>query len=78
MKTQQLHGVSSDNNQSSPVSVFRPCISGVMLSMSYYLSIWFQAIDCVDALQSRIRNLAFILALVVSGIIADVSVSKVG
>ena len=49
-----------------------------MLSMSYYLSIWFQAIDGVDALQSRIRNLAFILALVVSSIIAGVFVSKVG
>lgn len=49
-----------------------------MLSMSYYLSIRFQAIDSVDALQSRIRNLAFILALVVSSIIAGVFVSKVG
>lgn len=49
-----------------------------MLSMSYYLSIWFQAIDGVDALQSGIRNLAFILALVVSSIIAGVFVSKVG
>lgn len=57
---------------------FSSCIGGVMLSMSYYLSIWFQAIDGVEALESGLRNLAFILALVVSSIIAGVFVSKVG
>ncbi|GAM35921.1 hypothetical protein TCE0_018r04622 [Talaromyces pinophilus] len=57
---------------------FSACIGGVMLSMSYYLSIWFQAIDGVDALQSGIRNLAFILALIVSSILAGIFVSKVG
>jgi Major Facilitator Superfamily len=57
---------------------FSACIGGVMLSMNYYLSIWFQAIDGVDALQSGIRSLPFILALVVSSILAGVFVSKVG
>ncbi|KAH6654694.1 major facilitator superfamily domain-containing protein [Truncatella angustata] len=57
---------------------YSACIGGVMLSMGYYLPIWFQAIDGVDALQSGIRNLPFILALVVSSILAGGFVAKVG
>ena len=57
---------------------FSACIGGVMLSMGYYLSIWFQAIDGVDALQSGIRSIPFVLALVVSSILAGIFVSKVG
>lgn len=57
---------------------FSACVGGVMLSMGYYLSIWFQAIDGVDALQSGIRGIPFVLALVVSSILAGIFVSKVG
>ena len=49
-----------------------------MLSFGYYLPIWFQAIDGVDALQSGIRGLAFLLALVVAAIVAGGFVTKVG
>lgn len=58
--------------------MYSACIGGVMLSMGYYLPVWFQAIDGVDALQSGIRNLPFILALVVSSILGGGFVAKVG
>lgn len=57
---------------------FSACIGGVMLSVGYYLPIWFQAIDDVDALQSGIRGIPFVIALVISSIIAGIFVSKVG
>lgn len=44
----------------------------------YYLSIWFQAIDAVNALQNGIRGIPFVLALVVSSILAGIFVSKAG
>ena len=57
---------------------FSNCIGGVMLAFSYYMPIWFQAIDNVDALQSGIRTLPFVLALVVASIIAGGCVSRFG
>jgi hypothetical protein len=48
---------------------FSCCVGGIMLAFSYYIAIWFQAIDGVDALQSGIRTLPFILALVIASII---------
>lgn len=46
--------------------------------MGYYLPIWFQAIKGVNALQSGIRGLPFILGLVFSSIIAGGGVSQTG
>jgi MFS family permease len=46
--------------------------------MVYYLPIWFQAIQGVSAIESGIRSLPLILALVVASIIAGVLVSKIG
>ena len=57
---------------------FSNCIGGVMLSFTYYMPIWFQAIKNVDALQSGIRTLPFVLALVVASIIAGGCVSRFG
>jgi hypothetical protein len=57
---------------------FSACIGGVMLSTGYYMPIWFQAIDGVDALQSGIRGLPFLISLVISSILAGGFVSKVG
>ena len=54
------------------------CIGGVMLSLGFYLPVWFQAILGVDALQSGIRQLPFILALVVAAIVAGGVVTKSG
>ena len=41
-----------------------------MLCYNYYLSIWFQAVQGVDALTSGIRTLPFILALVAASIVS--------
>ena len=49
-----------------------------MLSLGFYLPVWFQAILGVDALQSGIRQLPFILALVVAAIVAGGVVTKSG
>ncbi|EPE10757.1 major facilitator superfamily transporter [Ophiostoma piceae UAMH 11346] len=54
------------------------CIGGVLLSFSYYLAVWFQAIQGVDALQSGIRSLPFVLALVVASILAGGLTSRFG
>ncbi|KAF2725401.1 MFS transporter [Polychaeton citri CBS 116435] len=44
----------------------------------YYLPIWFQAIDGVDAQQSGIDNIPMILSLVVASIVAGVMVTVLG
>ncbi|CAK7198157.1 hypothetical protein SEUCBS139899_000815 [Sporothrix eucalyptigena] len=57
---------------------FSMCTGGVLLSFSYYLAVWFQAIQGVDALQSGIRSLPFVLALVVASIIAGGLTTRFG
>jgi hypothetical protein len=57
---------------------YSACIGAIMLSMGYYLAIWFQAIQGVNALQSGIRTLPFILGLVVASIVAGGGVTKLG
>ncbi|KAK3318234.1 major facilitator superfamily domain-containing protein [Apodospora peruviana] len=57
---------------------FAFCISGSLMAVIYFLPLWFQAIQNVDAVQSGIRTLPVIIALVVSSIIAGGSVSKLG
>lgn len=53
------------------------CIVGSMFSMVYYLPIWFQAIQGVDAMQSGVRNIALILSLVVASMTAGVAIATV-
>jgi MFS family permease len=57
---------------------FSTCIGGVMLCFAYYMSIWFQAVEGVDALTSGIRTLPFILALVAASIVTGGLVSRIG
>ena len=57
---------------------FSTCVGGVMLCFAYYMSIWFQAVEGVDALTSGIRTLPFILALVAASIVAGGLVSRIG
>ncbi|KAL1902288.1 hypothetical protein Sste5346_001264 [Sporothrix stenoceras] len=57
---------------------FSMCVGGVLLSFSYYLAVWFQAIQGVDALQSGIRSLPFVLALVVASIIGGGMTTRFG
>jgi MFS family permease len=66
--------------QRSVVSGFIYSISNgaSMLLITYYLPIWFQAIKGVDALQSGIDTLAFLLAVTVAAPVAGITVSKFG
>ena len=54
------------------------CSGAAMFTMIYYLPIWFQAIKAVSAVQSGIRSLPLILALVVGSVSAGAAVSKIG
>ncbi|CAK7220905.1 hypothetical protein SBRCBS47491_004346 [Sporothrix bragantina] len=58
--------------------IFSMCIGGVMLSFAYYVAVWFQAIQGVDALQSGIRSLPFVLSLVVASILAGGLTTRFG
>jgi hypothetical protein len=57
---------------------FAFCISGSLTVIVYFLPVWFQAIEGVSAIESGIRVLPVIIALVVSSIIAGGLVSAVG
>jgi hypothetical protein len=46
--------------------------------MVYYLPVWFQGVQGVSAVQSGIRNLPLILALVLMSIISGIGVSVLG
>lgn len=54
------------------------CIASNMLLVIYYLPIWFQAIQGVSAVQSGIRTLPLVLAVVVGSIAAGQTVARVG
>ncbi|KAH8895438.1 major facilitator superfamily protein, partial [Thozetella sp. PMI_491] len=57
---------------------FAFCISGSMTTVSTFLPLWFQAIQDVNAIDSGIRLLPFIAALIVASIIAGGGVSAIG
>lgn len=54
------------------------CVGSAMMTMVYYVPIWFQAIRDVSAIKSGIDILPLILALVVSSIFAGFLVNKIG
>lgn len=54
------------------------CVGSAMMSLVYYIPIWFQAIKDVTAVKSGIDTLPLILGLVVSSITAGILVSKIG
>jgi hypothetical protein len=57
---------------------FAFCISGSMTALVYFLPLWFQAIEGDSAIESGIRVLPMIIALLVSSIIAGGTVSALG
>lgn len=57
---------------------FAFCTNASMMAVVYYLPLWFQAIQNVDAVQSGIRILPMIIAIVVASIFAGPTVSVVG
>ncbi|KAJ9154805.1 Major facilitator superfamily domain, general substrate transporter [Pleurostoma richardsiae] len=57
---------------------FSCCVGGTMLASMYYVPIWFQAIKGVDALQSGIRTLPFVLGITVGSILSGGLTSRFG
>ncbi|KAL1303716.1 hypothetical protein AAFC00_007066 [Neodothiora populina] len=57
---------------------FTLCIGASMSVAVYYLPIYFQAIKGVDAVQSGIRSIPLVLALVVAVILTGIAVGKIG
>ncbi|KAK0610960.1 major facilitator superfamily domain-containing protein [Immersiella caudata] len=53
-------------------------LSGGMMSIAYYLSVWFQAAQGQSATQAGIRSLPLVLGLTVMGIVFAVVTQKVG
>lgn len=54
------------------------CTGSSMMIMVYYLPIWFQAIEGVNAVNSGIRLLPMVLSMVVASISSGVLVTKIG
>jgi hypothetical protein len=53
-------------------------VFGAMITVIYYLPLWFQAIKAVSATQSGIRTLPLVLSLVVGSIFAGTMTTKFG
>lgn len=54
------------------------CVGSAMMTMVYYIPIWFQAIKEVNAIKSGIDVLPLILSLVVAGVSAGILVNRIG
>lgn len=54
------------------------CVGSSMMTLVYYVPIWFQAIKSVSAIRSGIDTLPLILSLVVASITAGILVQKLG
>ncbi|KAI9697752.1 MAG: hypothetical protein M1836_004428 [Candelina mexicana] len=54
------------------------CVGGSMITLIYFLPIWFQAIKDVNAVQSGIRTLPLVLSLVVAAITGGSLVTRFG
>ena len=54
------------------------CVGSSMMTLVYYVPIWFQAIKGVSAIRSGIDTLPLILSLVVASITAGILVQKLG
>ena len=54
------------------------CVGAAMMTLVYYIPIWFQAIKDVNAIKSGIDTLPLLLSLVVSSISAGFLVTKIG
>ncbi|RDW85591.1 hypothetical protein BP5796_03916 [Coleophoma crateriformis] len=53
-------------------------VAGSMITLLYFLPLWFQAVKNVDAVHSGIDTLAMVLSMVVAVISSGIFVSKVG
>jgi MFS family permease len=57
---------------------FTLCLAGTMLSLVYYISIWFQAIKGTTAVQAGINSIPMVLSLVLGSIAAGILVGRIG
>ena len=58
--------------------IITTCVYGPLMIVTYYLSIWFQAIKGVNAMDSGIRTIPTVLSLVVSGILSGIVTKRTG
>ena len=58
--------------------VFMTFLAGNMMTLVYYLPVWFQAIKNATAVHSGIMNLPFMLSLTIAAIITGSLVSRIG
>lgn len=54
------------------------CVGASMMSVIYYLPVWFQAIKNATAVKSGIMNIPLVLSLVIGSIIAGTCISRIG
>jgi hypothetical protein len=54
------------------------CVGGAMITLIYYIPLWFQAIQGVSAVQSGIDSLPMVLSLVVAAITAGAIITNTG
>jgi MFS family permease len=59
-------------------TLYQMLVGGSMMTMIYYIPLWFQAIKGVSAVQSGIDTIPFVLSLVVASIIAGGIITKNG
>ena len=66
------------NRSMAAGSFFSLCLGGSFFVLVYFLPIWFQAIKGSSAMESGIRNLPMIMALVIMSILSGVLTTKIG
>ena len=54
------------------------CTGSAMMTLIYYIPIWFQAIKDASAVRSGIMNLPLVLSLVAASVLSGISVQKLG
>jgi len=54
------------------------CMGGALIVAVYYIPIWFQAIEGVDAIESGIRSIPLVFSLVIAVILCGAAVGKIG
>jgi hypothetical protein len=58
--------------------VYSMCVGGTMISLIYFVPLWFQAIRGVSAVQSGIDSLPMVLSLVLTAIISGAIITNTG
>ncbi len=54
------------------------CVGGAMITLIYYVPLWFQAVKGVSAVQSGIDSLPMVLSLVIAAIMSGATITRTG